>query len=730
MRVYSRVELAETYEIIAQDGFCADIGEIAQGETAHLVPPENISTVECAEKYRYFRSPKGDQKFRWSRERTPYLIGPMNALDDPNAQEVIMPKPARSGGTAAFECYEHKLMKFGPMPEMLVYLASDSEVDSYCAKNFKWLFEDHDDIRAKVGAGRSDDKIKSKVLDGRAVDVIQANEKTITGRQAAWMRIDELDSFMKKLRSSFLEQSRIRGRQLGSWRKVGITSHPDAGWEAGVGECWTLSSKGIFIMQCANCGRHASPYPTKFWPDVPRFRLVYRKMPEGAGWTLSRRIREAEESAGMRCPHCNTDLDDKQRFAMVDQASAGPTNGWMHEGQSLDIEAGIIGEPDANPARGFWVHGLMVKAITNAELARDMEGAIAHWQSTRKIEKLRQVVAKVFGEIFEGASANGSIDSATLQRRAGGTRDKEVDPLAFRVGECPAQVMFVTAAVDVGHHKFDVSFRGWDLEARSWWLDRRTVRQRRWSDGVLRDISTKERIEDWLVLIDEVVNRRFPIVGKPGWEMPVAVVTVDIGDGNVTAIGREFASRALKAGCFWGTAENPWSKVRLVRGAKKADAPEVADMIKDPERDDANRVVNPFVKEYSLGVHKLKELVVERLGVDDGGPGQCYFAQGIAANHFDEYFGERLVDKEWVRNGPNESLDLNAYEEAGRLMLRPDRKDLKWDGDTRPRWARAVPVIVEGGDQRSAGKVGKAPEKPKAPRSIFDRFDDLNSEDE
>jgi Bacteriophage tail assembly protein len=729
LRVYSRAELSGTIEQIAADGFCTDIASIARDARSHLVPPQDIGTIECAETSRYFRSPKGDKKFLWSRAQTPYLIGPANfGLDDDTCREVIMPKPGRSGGTAIFECYEHKLMKHGPMPDMLIYLGSDSEVDSYCDKGFKYLFEDHPDIKAKIGPDRSDNKIKSKKVDGRSVEVLQANNKTVTGRQAAWMRVDELDTFPAKLCSNFLEQTRIRGRQLGSHRKVGITSHPDMGWASGVAQAWTMSSKGIYIMQCPNCGGHASPYPTKFWPDVPRFKLVYEKMPDGAAWPLSKRLKVAEQTAAMQCPHCLTGLDDKQRFAMVDEAAAGPTNGWMHEGQTLDIEAGIMGEPDENPARGFWIHGLMVKAITNAELARDLEGAVAHYQSTRKVDKLRQVLAKVFAEIFEGAGAGQDLDSAGLQKRArASVADDAADDLVFWVGRCPPGVRFITAAVDPGHGKFDISFRGWDLESRSWWLDRHTIRQRRWADGVMRDIRPTDRIEDWDVLY-AVINRRFPIIGRPGWSMPVAAVAIDSGDGNATWKAREFARRSIAKGCFWGTKANPWPKVRLIKGAKPKDAPPLPVVPRKASKDEHGHEVTPIVLEFDLGVHGLKEQSIERLGVADGGPGQCEFADGIAANHFDEYFGETLIEGKFVRNGPNESLDLFGYEEAVRQMLQPDRTDIKWDEGKLPPWATPVPDNVEGGDQAVAGQRKQEPATPpKATKpNILQRFEQLN----
>lgn len=716
MRVFSRQELAEAIELIGADGFCANIADIARSQAFQLTAPENISTVECAEKYRYFRSPEGDAKFLWSRKRTPYLVGVMDALDNANTREVIMPKPGRSGGTAAFECYEFKRMRFGPMTDMGIYLGSDSEVDNYCDKGFKYLFEDHPEIRDKLGSNRSDDKLKSKRVAGRTIEVLQANNKTVTGRQFGWMRVDEIDTFGQRLRSTMLEQSRIRGRQLGSWRKVGITSHPDAGWESGVAAAWTQSSQGIYVMRCPNCGGHGSPYPTKFWPDVPRFRLHYRKMPEGARWSLSKRLQIAEATAAMRCPHCESDLDDKQRFAMVDEGQ------WMEQGQHLDIEAGIIGVPDDNPARGFWIHGLMVKAITNAELARDLEGAIEHHQRTRKTDKLREVLAKVFGEVFEGTGSGAG--AAELSKRAAAARTDDVtDEHIFSIGRCPGEAWFITAAVDPGHGKFDISFRGWDLESRSWWIDRDTLTDRVGRDGVRRKIRPPDRIDDWDVLIDAVIDRKFPIIGRPGWFMPVAAVAIDCGDGNVTWKAREFARRMSLAGKKWRN----WDKVRLIKGAKSKDAPELPVTPRKISKDEHGNLVEPVILEYDLGVHKLKELSVERLGIDDGGPGQCTFAEGVALSYFEEFFGERLIDGKWVRSGPNESLDLFGYEEAIRLMLRPDHKDIKWDEGKLPPWAKPVPDMQEGGDPAVAGGAGQVaePSVVKKP-SIYERYNNLH----
>jgi phage terminase large subunit GpA-like protein len=715
VRLLSRREIVEQLGKLSAGEYCADPVELAQEELYNLLPAQSVSTLECAEKHRYFRAPEGDAKIRWERERTPYLVGPMDALDNPNVREVIMPKPGRSGGTAAFECYEFKLMRFGPMTDMLIYLGSDSEVDAYCDKGFRYLFEDHPEIQAKIGAKRTDDKLKSKKVAGRSVEVLQANNKTVTGRQAGWMRIDEIDTFTPRLAATMLEQVRIRGRQLGNWRKVGITSHPDRGWAMGVAQAWVQSSQGIYVWQCHNCGGYGSPYPTKYWPDVPRFTLDYERLDDDA--PADARVKLAQETAVMRCPHCKTGLDDKQRFAMIDEGQ------WMHKGQHLDIDAGIIGEPDDNPAHGFWIHGLMVKQVTNAELARDLEGAIAHHRSTGKTDKLKEVLAKVFGEVFEGANGAARVSAVSLRKRA-------QSEAILRVGECPPDVRFITAAVDVGAAKFDISFRGWDLESRSWWLNRLTVRQIVGPDGQLRDLRTRERIEDWDCLYSLVIDRLFPIIGRPGMAMPVAAIAIDVGDGNVTWKGREFARRALACGRYWGPPTQPWSKVRLIQGSRNPNAAEVPEAPTKIDKDEHGHPVAPIILEYSLGVSKLKRTVVDWLGVNDGGPGQCLFADGIESKFYDEYFNEREIDGKWERSGPNESLDLFAYELAVRQMLKPDRAGINWDTGPLPPWARPVPVNVGGGDQLSRREVTSLPAAPpKARESLFERFDALSSDE-
>lgn len=721
MRVLSPKELQHACEQIGANGFCADLADIFSAELRWLEPPRDISTLEYSIGSRKIRNAEGDVS-DWRLDLTPYLAPVMSAIDRPDIREVIVAKPARSGGTVVAENYALKTLEHGPFGDILWYLAGPQEVSSYANRIFKPLFEDHEAVAAKIGKSPSDNTLTLKRIGGYTVELLAMSAKTTTNRQARFIMFDETDTHPKKFASNFLEQGRQRQRMVGSQRKIYACSHPDIGWSGGISQAWLQSSRGIFIMACAECGAHASPYPTKHWKDIPRFNLHYDKSPERT--PVSERIKRAGETAAMLCPHCGGLLDDEQRKSMV---AAGA---YMHSGQSLDVDAGIIGEVDDTFTMGFWIHALMVSQVSLAELAREIEAAREHRERTTKSEKVKQVLVRTFGEVFEGDSGGESFDASTLRKRARRTASAndiapdgdEPDNRPYRMGQVPAPVRFITAAVDVGGGKFDVLLRGWDLQRRSWALDRFTIRQRLHADGIMRDINPTRVLADWSVLESQVIDRLLPLQDDPTKGLPIAITTIDTGDGNATWMAYEFARRMNKK--RWGN----WAKVRCIKGigGKRDRVPITPTTV---SKDNNGKAVEPVITLHGLGVDDLKRDTFTDLMVQDDKPGQCYFPIDMPSDAFDEFFGESEQEGRFVRVGPNETLDLYAYTEGGRIMLQPDHSSRTWDRiGKEPIWARPVelfaptpaPTPSNGASQLPVA----APEKPKP--NILNRFNNLN----
>lgn len=674
-------------------------------------PPERISTVECAEKYRVLPAAEAGGTVRYDRWQTPGNVGPMHALDDPRCDLLVMVKPSRSGGTCVAENYLFKIALLGPLAHCCWVLNSDEAVTDYCRNVVKPMFDLNPPLAARVGSGRGDNTDAFKRLGGYPFEWLSAKDSTFRNREPLFMVWDETDAAAKKYAAAPRTQIDGRQKRLGSRRKGAILSHPDLGWNAGVGSEYEATSRGIYIMRCAarRCRKYAAAYATKFWDDVPEFKLAWSRNPALGN---DERIALATRSAHMLCPHCGAKLTDAQRRAMVDEAlregEKTGTYGWMHRGQTLDAVQGIVGEMAENGARGFWTHGLMLKSDTIGKLARDYEEALIKFERSQDVTKLKEFLSKALGEIFEGAATTGGVSAKLLKER--------VRESGYDRGIVPDDALFITAAIDTGGRYFDVMWIGWDLEGRSWLLDRQTIRQRQHADGIWRDIHLSTQIEDWDVLLPLVVDRLFPMAGAPDMALPVAATCIDSGDGNVTWKAREFARRALRKGYTWGG----WSKIKLVKGfAGKRP------ILSDPRRvdkDENGRPVEPVTVEYNIGADAGKELVIERLAIvphRDGSPkpGQCFFPRDLEGHYVDQFFGETLIDGKWKRNGPNESLDTHVYNEAARLMLRPDRTDIDWiTPGKRPVWA--MPVSL---------RPAETDEKTSTIRDRFERFDRLGS---
>lgn len=655
--------------------------------------------------------------------RTPYNVGPMSSLDDPKCQLLVMVKPSRSGGTTVAENYAFKLMKFGPMTHIAWVLNSDQAVTAYVRKVVKPMFDLNTDLQERVGTERGQDTDNFKVVSGYPVEFLANKDSTWRDREPGFIQVDEPDAAAKRWAASPRIQIDGRQKQLGNRRKAAIMSHPDLGYQSGVGSAFEDTSRGIYVMTCPECQGHAAAYATKYWDDVPQFKLHWTRNEE---LPTDERVKLAEKSAAVVCPHCGTCLTDQQRRDMVDAALTRDDNsrdGWMHRGQRLDPEAGVVGEPDAHTAHGYWVHGIMLKTQDIAKLARDYEQALIKFERSRDAAQLKEFLSKQLGEIFEGAATTGGVSVRALKKR--------VENAGYDRGYVPRGVKFITVAIDVGKNAFDVMYVGWDLEGRSWIIDRVTIRHRKDDDDVERGINTYERLEDWSVLWP-ALDRKFPLQRHPDLVLPVAVAVLDDGDGNATWKARQFARQAKMRGYCWSDGYVVFNRLVGIKGqGGKRPALEAPRLV---EKDQEGNPVEPRLYEYTLGVDKLKEQTIERLSIaleerpdprDPGNPnarivvappGYVHFPREFETSYIEQFFGETLVDGKWSRHGRNESLDLFGYAEAGRQMLGPDRDAIDWKNSP-PEWA--TPISLSKRSEEAAPAEGP---------SIFDAFAALNED--
>jgi phage terminase large subunit GpA-like protein len=217
VRAYSRQELAYHAELIAKDFYCARPADIAFELLDWLLPKEKITTLDYSVKHRIIRKP-GGEKTNWLPDLTPYLIPIMEALDNPAIPEIVVPKPARTGGTVVAENYALKMFDYGPTGDVMWYLKGPNEVASYADRVANPMFEDHavGKLLPRKGSKGNTDKLKR--VGAQTFELMQMSGSTTTNRQARFIVLDEPDSYSKDFRSNFIEQARQRQRMIGSDR--------------------------------------------------------------------------------------------------------------------------------------------------------------------------------------------------------------------------------------------------------------------------------------------------------------------------------------------------------------------------------------------------------------------------------------------------------------------------------------------------------------------------------
>ena len=90
-----------------------------------LMPPESITPSEWAEKYRRLDTKTSARPGPWHNATTPYLVGIMDALIEPQIEKIVFCKPTQCGGTEALMNMLGYVISNDPNPSMIVYPSDD-----------------------------------------------------------------------------------------------------------------------------------------------------------------------------------------------------------------------------------------------------------------------------------------------------------------------------------------------------------------------------------------------------------------------------------------------------------------------------------------------------------------------------------------------------------------------------------------------------------------------------
>jgi phage terminase large subunit GpA-like protein len=399
-------------------------------------PRERLSVAEWAARYRRVHARASANPGPWRNDLCPYLVGIMEAFDDPGVSDITVMKASQVGFTEALYNMVMWLVDTAPGPCLFVYpsheLAKSVNRDRLvpnllATPRMARLLEEAGEDAVKAGQLRF-----STGVDAWFVGA--GNEANLKSRPIQYVLLDEIDEFPDGAVETALKRTQA---YPGLAKRVRGSSPTYEG--VGVHGEYMRSDRRRYEVPCPHCG-------------------VYQRLTvEHVRWEggLAADARTAETSACYACPECGGVVRDHQKPAMLRRGV------WLREGQRVESpcpDGGaprIVGQGVRSTHAGFLIDGLLSPFVSFGQIARDLvqhkgQPPPAWWNH-------------VAGDVYRQPGRRAEV--ALLRRHC-----LDVAAGGYAVGTVPAGVLALTGAVDVQRDRAYVEVVGWGERGEQRWL--------------------------------------------------------------------------------------------------------------------------------------------------------------------------------------------------------------------------------------------------------------------
>ncbi len=516
-------------------------------------PPVRMTVSEAAEEYHIVKNP-GQHEGPFSLEKTPYLREPMDVLTSLDFTGMIFAGPARTGKSAmAINWLCHTAIT-DPADMMIVQMSQNNARDWSQADLAKAL-RNSPELKKRLVPGKANDNVYDKqFLSGMRLTVTWPTINNLSGKTIPRLFIMDLDRIKPQIIDHEALVYDATRKRAGTFKRYGMTAAEaspgfpiqDPKWvvdparphEAppaeGILSLYNRGDRRRWYWQCLFCGDTFQP----------RFNLLR--------WPDSKDLMECAEQAFMACPHCYEKNKDPLTFAM--QPELNNAGRWVKEGQIWDGNNGIVGIPRRSDIASFWMFGPAAGFADWKSLTLNYLNACEDFERTGSDGSLMTTVTVDQGEGYVPKALEGGLLPETLKNRAedwGGHDDQGTPfvPAGLKDGG------FLMAAIDVQAggrpsfvvHVFGVS-KGFDIyHVDMYKIDRANRRDETTGERHLIDPAAYP--EDWDLLIEQVMEKSWPLPDATGRRMGLKMTVCDSGgrDG-VTRNAYEFYHRLRAAG--------------------------------------------------------------------------------------------------------------------------------------------------------------------------------------
>lgn len=426
-----------------------------------LRPPPRLKLSEWIETE--MRLPEGVSALPGRVKLWPYQGAIADAISNPGIERVTIVKPVRVGFTTLLTGALASYVANEPAP-ILALLPTEADCRDYVVSDVEPIFEATPVLRGLVSA-EADDTGRSTMLSrrfpgGSLKFVAAKSPRNLRRHNVRVLLIDEADAMEVGVEGSPIALAERRTLSFVN-RKIIMGSTPTLEETSNVLRSYALSDMRVYEVPCPECGALTEIQ----WQHIE--------------WEPDR-----PETAAFRCPHCNALVSERHKSAMV------------ADGAWRATAPHVVGHA------GFRLNAL-VSGLANASWGKLAAEFLAAKGSPDKLQVfVNTILAQGWRESAE------EIDESALAARA--------EP--FGLESVPAEVLLITAGVDVQDDRLEVTFIGWSRD-EALILGHRVI----W--GRSHEEST------WAEL-DDLLRTTWP--HPNGGTLRLDAAVIDSGDGGVT----------------------------------------------------------------------------------------------------------------------------------------------------------------------------------------------------
>lgn len=577
------------------------------------------------------------------------MVEPQNTLASRNHSALIFVGPSQAGKTESLILNFIAYAAIQDPMDMILYNPSMAAARDFSVRRIDRLnYNSPEMSRRLVKARETDTKFQKIYSSGMILNLSWPTVTELAGKPVGRVMLTDYDRMIEDIggEGSPFDLAFMRTTTFGSLRMTVAESSPsrpieDPRWIAstpheappctGILGLYNRGDRRRWYWPCARCGEY---FEGKF---------------EHLQWDNTGSPLESGETVRMICPVCSGRIEPNDRAVMQEYGL------WLKDGQSLDAEGKIVGKGLRTETASFWLNGVAAGFQSWGEIVTKYLNAEREYEQTQSEQSLQQFFNNVIGAPYKSKVEELLRLPEVLHARA--------EPLGEYV--VPDWVRLLIATVDVQKNLFVVQIHGigpgtpFDVAV----IDRYQIRKsnRLDHDGEREWCKPASYVEDWDLLIDEVMLRTYPVADGSGRDMQIKLTLCDSGGFNlhrgegVTTMAYDFYRSLRQRGYA--------NRFHLVKGDGRPAAPRTWIDYPDQRRKDKLATARGDVPVLFLNANVLKDSLSARLDCIVAGKGMIHFADWLPVWFYKELCAENRTEKGWVntQGTRNEAWDLLYY---------------------------------------------------------------------